>query len=106
MNRPARITTLLSIATAALALSACATGSAPPMADPLPPAATRCNADAARMLVGETATAQNVDLARQRAGAEIARVLRPGQVVTMEYREGRLNVHVDAQDVITRLACG
>jgi hypothetical protein len=91
----------------AFALGGCtSTPVAPPVSDPMPPAHALCHADAAASLVGQPATEQNVELARQRAGAQVARVLKPGQVVTLEYLEGRLNVHVDAVNVITRLTCG
>jgi hypothetical protein len=97
----------MAAALCAIALAGCTTTpDAPPMSDPMPPAAAQCHADAAQSLVGQPATAQNVELARQRAGAQVARVLTPGQMVTMEFREGRLNVYVDASNVITRVACG
>ena len=97
----------LSAAIVLVALAGCTTApTAPPTSDPMPPVAAQCHADAAQSLVGQPATPQNVELARQRAGAQIARVLTPGQVVTMEFREGRLNVYVDAANVITRLGCG
>ena len=98
-------TTALAPALLVIALAGCTTP-APPMSDPTPPAAAQCHADAAQSLVGQPATTQNVELARQRAGAQIARVLKPGQMVTMEFREGRLNVYVDAANVISRIACG
>ena len=47
-----------------------------------------------------------VEQARLASGAQVARVLKPGQMVTMEYREGRLNIDVDANNVITNLRCG
>ena len=43
---------------------------------------------------------------RKDAGARMARVLKPGQMVTMEYAEGRLNIDVDARNVIINLRCG
>lgn len=105
MNRIARAAALLSLAT----LAACAT-SAPPMSDPLPPTAGtpagQCNPAPAQTLVGQKATPQNVELARQRAGADMARVIPAGTSVTMEYREGRLNIYTDATNTITRIACG
>ena len=36
----------------------------------------------------------------------MARVLKPGQMVTMEYAEGRLNIDVDAGNVVINLRCG
>ncbi len=71
-----------------------------------PPMAASCNADAAQSVTGKAATSDVVEQARTQAGAEVARVLKPGQVVTMEYREGRLNVHVDANNVIESVRCG
>jgi hypothetical protein len=97
----------MAAALCAIALAGCTTTpDAPPMSDPMPPAAAQCHADAAQSLVGQPATAQNVELARLRAGAQVARVLTPGQMVTMEFREARLNIYVDASNVITRVACG
>jgi len=66
----------------------------------------QCNADAASGYVGKTATAENVEAARKAAGADMARTLSPGQVVTMEYRDGRLNLHIDDARTITRITCG
>ena len=73
-----------------------------------PPAgmAQSCNADAARGAVGKAAAPEVVEQARRDAGAAIARVLKPGQVVTMEYRGDRLNVDVDDGDVVTNVRCG
>ena len=102
MNRPSPAAALL-----VLGLAGCTSvPDAPPMSDPMPPLAAQCHADAAQSLIGQPATAPNVERARQRAGAQVARVLKPGQMVTMEFREGRLNVYVDASNVITRVACG
>ncbi|MFD0739747.1 I78 family peptidase inhibitor [Lysobacter koreensis] len=93
---------------AAFGLAGCATAADPPMSDPTPPAtADSCNPDAARAnALGKVATAAVVEQARKDAGARMARVLKPGQMVTMEYMEGRLNIDVDAGNVITNLRCG
>lgn len=94
------------VAAIAIAFSACTT-STPPMADPTPPTGLSCNADAARdAVLGQVASTEVVEQARLAAGAQMARVLKPGQMVTMEYREGRLNIDVDAKNVITNLRCG
>lgn len=88
-------------------LSACTTTTAaPPMSDPQPPPQAHCDHEPARTLIGQTATQANVERARQLAGARIARVLKPGQMVTMEYLEGRLNINVDEKNVITDVRCG
>lgn len=98
------LTTLALLST----LAACAS-STPPVetGGPLPPQADgSCNADAAQSFVGKPADAQNTEQARIAAGADVARVLKPGQVVTMEYRQGRLNLDVDASNTITGVRCG
>lgn len=87
-------------------LVACTTTAAPPMSDPQPPALAGCNPEPARVLTGQPATPANVERARQLAGARVARVLKPGQMVTMEYMEGRLNIDVDDDNMIIRLRCG
>ncbi len=97
---------LLSALALSTVLSACTTTAAPPMSDPQPPPQASCNHEPAQSLVGEVATPANVERARQLAGARIARVLKPGQMVTMEYLEGRLNINVDEKNVITHLRCG
>jgi hypothetical protein len=94
------------ILAATLSLAACTTTAAPPMSDPDPSVAAECRAENAQSLVGQSATPANVELARQRAGARTARVLKPGQMVTMEFIEGRLNIYVDEKNAITRIACG
>ncbi|CAN5658338.1 hypothetical protein BH23PSE2_BH23PSE2_05250 [soil metagenome] len=100
-----------------LGLAACAprAGNAPE-APPLPVTTSpvpensmdesSCNADAARGAIGKTATAAVVEEARRAAGARIARTLKPGQMVTMEYHSSRLNIDVDERNVVTNVRCG
>lgn len=101
-----KLRVLLSAIILPTVLVACSTTAAPPMSDPQPPMQARCNHEPAQSLLGQPATPANVERARQLAGARIARVLKPGQMVTMEFIEGRLNIHVDAQNIITSLRCG
>ena len=76
----------------------------PPPAQP--PAAQACDADAANGAIGETATTEVIERARNAAGAAVARTLAPGQVVTMEFRGDRLNLMVDEANVVTGVRCG
>ena len=85
---------------ALLSLAACATPATPP------PMQGRCNAEAANAYIGKAADAGTVDAARKAAGAERVRTLKPGQMVTMEYLEGRLNLYLDASGKIERIGCG
>ncbi len=66
----------------------------------------KCDAAAARGAIGKVATVAVVEQARQAAGAQIARTLKPGQMVTMEYHDSRLNIDVDANNVILNVRCG
>jgi hypothetical protein len=74
---------------------------------PTTPAPQRgCDAEAARTVVGQVATTAVVEQARSAAGAAIARTLKPGQMVTMEFHPSRLNIGVDAGNTITNVRCG
>ena len=84
---------------AVLSLAACATAE-------VPPAPGRCTADAANAYLGKAADAASIEAARNAAGAERVRTIKPGQMVTMEYLEGRLNLYLDASGNIERIACG
>ena len=93
---------------AASLLMACTTPVPNPAAGSAPaaPPAGVCNAQGAQFAVGKTAAASVVEEARQRSGAYMARVLRPGQMVTMEFNAQRLNLDVNASGVVTRVRCG
>lgn len=89
------------IAALALSLPACATTPAEP-----PPASAACNAEAARALVGREASAELGAEALRLTGARRLRWIRPGDMVTMDYSAERLNLHLDGQGRVERLACG
>jgi hypothetical protein len=40
------------------------------------------------------------------SGARTARVIRPGDMVTMDFRGDRLNVHLTGDGRVERFACG
>ena len=65
-----------------------------------------CDADAASAAIGQVATAEVNERARMDAGARTARTIAPDQVVTMEYLDTRLNLKVDAGNVVTAVTCG
>lgn len=100
-----------------LALMACAVPEAPAGAAPSPaaapsridsgqPPANRCQAAAAQHLVGQPYGADTLRRALAAAGADEARLLRPDSVITKEYKMGRLNVVVDANQRVVRIHCG
>ena len=66
----------------------------------------RCDAGGLEDLVGRPATADLGGEALRRSGARTLRWIRPGDAVTMDFRDDRLNIHLDAQHRVERLACG
>lgn len=96
-------TLVLPVLSSALVLGAC---SPPREAPPVDGMAQACRAAAAMDAIGQDATAARVEQARRAAGAATARVLAPGQVVTMEFRADRLNLEVDAGNRVTAVRCG
>lgn len=65
-----------------------------------------CNADDLTNLVGRDGTNALGAEALRRSGARALRWIRPGDAVTMDFREDRLNLHLDAAGRVERLACG
>lgn len=65
-----------------------------------------CNAELVQGMLGQTATAEQVEQARQHAGARSVRVLAPGDAVTLDYNSQRLNIDIDEAEVIQQINCG
>lgn len=88
---------------AALALAAAlaVTGCRPdiPAADPAG-MADACGAADLQHLVGQPAS-----VLETMKFSQPVRILRPGMAVTMDYRPDRLNIEIDAQEVIARVHC-
>jgi hypothetical protein len=99
----------------ALPLAACSappkTGAEPPNAvvDPVPHVADggsmECNPDKLDAFTGKVATEALLKQAVAESGAKNARVVKPGMAVTMDFREDRLTINVDAQNRIERIGC-
>jgi hypothetical protein len=64
-----------------------------------PPAATGCEFS---HLVGK----KDTEIDRTEFGDRVVRSLKPGQMITMEYLEGRINLQVDDDGVIVAVTCG
>jgi hypothetical protein len=89
------------IAALALGLPACATTPAEGVPEP-----DRCNAAAARTLIGRRAADPLVAEAQRLTGARRVRSIRPGMMVTMDYSPDRLNIHIGPDGKVERFACG
>jgi len=116
---------LSSVAVLTLALAACA---APPAdeqeqalaeaekraaaaAEPAPVVAESADAGScdplqAQWVVGKLVGEKEAEQARKDAGAKTVRILKPGQVVTMEFNAGRLNIDVDEKGIGVAARCG
>ena len=78
-----------------------------PSEDEVPPeGAGRCDAGPAQALVGREASAELGAEALRLSGAVKLRWIRPGMMVTMDYREDRLNVELDDTNKVTKVRCG
>ncbi|MYL98037.1 hypothetical protein GR702_09660 [Novosphingobium sp. FGD1] len=89
----------------AMALGAC-TGAQPEASLPAPPMEEpACGADQLGSYLGRKATDEVIAAIQAWRGKSPVRVLKPGSVMTMDYRPDRLNIEVDAQGTITRFRC-
>ncbi|HEY9280732.1 MAG TPA: I78 family peptidase inhibitor [Eoetvoesiella sp.] len=65
-----------------------------------------CNAERAQAVIGRLISSEVLQQASQLSGAKIVRALRPDQAVTKEYDSQRLNLRVDAKNIVTTVYCG
>jgi hypothetical protein len=86
-----------------LALAACA--SQPDAGKPAAGSGT-CNADPAQSYLGKPASDAHLQAAFKASGATTMRSLKPGQPMTMDYRQDRVNILQDASGNIERISCG
>lgn len=73
---------------------------------PEAPPVGSCDATQAQTLVGQPLSDALVQQAQQDTGAKAVRVLKPDQMVTMEFNGERLNIDVDEKGVISGVRCG
>ena len=66
----------------------------------------RCDAGKAKALIGRMRSPAVEREVLRISGAGIARWIRPGSMVTMDYRPDRLNLHVDRRGRILKVNCG
>jgi hypothetical protein len=89
------------LAAAALLASGCATTAPQGEAG-----AGKCDSAKAQALVGRSRSAGTGAEALRLSGAKSLRWIAPGTMVTMDYREDRLNLRVDAAGKVVKVDCG
>jgi len=91
----------------AIVMMSAGCAAAPPAEDgATPKGGGSCDAAPAQKLVGRARSAAVGGEARRLSGAAALRWIPEGTMVTMEFREDRLNIHLDAQSKIVRINCG
>ncbi|AVJ31357.1 MAG: I78 family peptidase inhibitor [Stenotrophomonas indicatrix] len=65
-----------------------------------------CRPEALDAFTGKTADEATIKKLVADSGARNARVVKPGMAVTMDFRQDRVTVQVDAQNRIERASCG
>ncbi|KNX78409.1 hypothetical protein DA83_23165 [Pseudomonas sp. 250J] len=66
----------------------------------------RCEASGADFTIGKLASPELMEQAKKASGSQMARILKPHDMITLEYRSERLNLNVDDKGVVTRVNCG
>ena len=81
-------------------LAACATTPAAPVSG------GTCQNETLGTFVGREATERTLAELQKASGAKTMRVVQPGMMVTMDYREDRLTVRLSADNRIMSVKCG
>lgn len=93
--------TLVAVLLGSLAISGCASE-----AEVGTPVAGRCSAESTSWAIGSLADEANGRKLFQQSGAGLWRLVTPDKALLKDYRDDRLNVHVDASNRITSIDCG
>lgn len=77
-----------------------------PVPAPEPGPGAMCDAAPVQYLIGRSRSDALGAEALRRSGARSLRWIRPGDMVTMDFRTDRLNIDLDEQGRVTGLRCG
>lgn len=97
---------ILCVAVSALAACASSAPLQPASAGPQVTGDGTCHADRVAWAVGKKGDEQTMKGIWKQSGAGLIRPIAPGSTVTRDFRQDRVNVHLDAGNVITRVDCG
>lgn len=99
---------ILATAVAACALLAACAGLQPPPGAPAERAAHSgaCHAEPVQWAIGADAGTEVTGRIWRESHAGLIRPIAPGQAVTRDHRPDRINVEIDADNVIRRIWCG
>lgn len=86
-----------------LLIGACAPSTAPPTVGG---SGHVCNAAGLDDLIGQPGVSDLAATALKRSGAATLRWIQPGMAVTMDFRQDRLDIHLDDANKVTKLTCG
>ena len=96
-----------SILLLAMVMPASAAAAAPvELPIPVRGAGTVCRSPGLAKFVGRQASPQLAAEMRKASGAKTVRWVRPGSMITMEYRDDRVTVRVSASDRVIAAHCG
>lgn len=113
LRLPFAVSLLLAVAACASPVTNASQDGAPPAAEPVvsptAPAAEEpamtCQADKGQWAIGQIADEALVAKVKADTTSERVRVIRPGMAVTMDYREDRVNLDVDADNRVLAVRC-
>lgn len=71
-----------------------------------PPVMEGCDVSDIKNLIGRAYDEALSAYAKEATGAAVVRVKRPGEMVTMDYREDRLTLELDAAGKVVSARCG
>ena len=91
--------------TAAVLLVACSTVSADPPIHGVTPG-HKCEAAGTDRFIGERGTSESGAAIVRATNAAVLRWAPPGVMLTMDFREDRVTVHLDRNGKITAIKCG
>ena len=94
-----------SLALAPLLLAACSTAPADPPVHGVTPG-HKCEAEGTDQFVGQPGTSDTGAAIKRASHAAVLRWAPPGVMLTMDFREDRVTVWLDAANRITQIRCG